>query len=165
MDDDARSAAGFTLVEVLLVAVAIAILLTASLPKFQHTAQRLRAECAAMELAQLARYAHARAVAQGVEVRLAWSAAERRAYLDTVASDGTATRLTESAARSGPLPAEASLRITGGDELAVCECARLFPDGTSDGATLALEWQRRLMQIAIDGTTSQVRVSSGLAPR
>ena len=149
----------------LLVAAVAALLLTASVPRFQQTVQRLRAERAAVELAQLLRYAHARAVAQGLEVRLQWSATERRAYLETVAADGTATRLDEAAARTGSLPDEASLRIASGEEPAVCDCARLFADGTSDGATLALTWQPQLMQIVVDGTTSQVRLSSGPAPR
>ena len=145
-------------------AAVAAILLTALLPKFQQTGQRLQAERAAFELAQLARYAHARAVAEGVEVRLEWSERDRRAYLSTVPAEGPATQLTDAAARSAVLPAEVVVTITREEQPAACGCARLFADGTSDGATWAVGWQNRILRITIDGATSQVLVSAGPVP-
>ena len=56
---------GFTLIELILVSVVLSILLAAAAPRFQQTAQRLRAEQSAFECAQLLRMAHERAIAEG----------------------------------------------------------------------------------------------------
>ena len=57
-------AAGFTLIEVILVALIMAILAVSVTPQLTRTAQRLRAEHAAFEQMQWLRLAHERAVAE-----------------------------------------------------------------------------------------------------
>ncbi len=158
------SAAGWTLVEVLLVAVVTAVLLASSLPKFQHTAERLRTERAAFELAQLARYAHARAAAGGVDIQLNWSDRDRRASLSTVSAEGALTLLDDPAARTRPLPESLTLSVAANGQLASCACARFFADGTSDGAVLSVTGERQSLRVTIDAATSQVDVSTGPAP-
>ena len=72
---------GFTLIEIVLVAVVLVILLTATMPNFQQTAARLRVEQAAFHIAQQLRYAHQRAVAQGDTIVWAWDAGDHQARL------------------------------------------------------------------------------------
>src|SRR3989338_7437801 len=75
------SQAGFTLVEVILVAVVLGMLMMVSVPRFQQTAQRLQTEQTAFALTQLLRYAHERAVAQGDEIIWVWDPETRQAHL------------------------------------------------------------------------------------
>jgi type II secretion system protein H len=156
---------GFTLVEVVLVAVVLAILLTVSLPGFQRTAQRLRVEHAAFELAQLARLAHERAVAEGRETVWTWDGERSRAWVE--AAPGASPPEAEEAGRveSSPLPAGAVVTLTrdGGD--VACRCVHFFPEGTAEGATVTVGVGDHLYTVTVDAATGQARLAAGAAAR
>ena len=152
---------GFTLVEVVLVTLVVALLAAAAVPRMSETAQRLRVEQTAAELAQLARAAHEQAVAGAQVVAWRWEGDARRAAVVVEGAAGLeGARLLESA----PVPAaiEVTLALP---RAADCACARFFPDSTSDGGTVTLEAPAGAYTVAIDATTSQVALRSGPAPR
>ncbi|MBI1992245.1 MAG: hypothetical protein HYS71_03270 [Candidatus Omnitrophica bacterium] len=159
-----QSTIGFTLIEVVLVAALLALLLAGALPRFQATAQRLRAERAAFELAQLCRYAHERAVAQGDVIVLSWDAQGRRARLGSIAGQNPREWPADCTGEPAPLsPALESAVVP--DVIAVqvvrdeqeVSCVHFFPDGTSDPTTFHLLQRGSAgYTITVDEPTSQV---------
>ena len=152
------SHAGFTLIEVVLVTIVLGLLLTASVPRFQQTAQRLHTEQTAFALTQLLRYAHERAVAQGNAIAWVWDAAGRRARLASVGDGGERQWLNEHVARSQPIRSDSvvSLVRQGGEVDAVT----FFPDGTSEPATLQVAYRAFSYTVTVDATTSQAILSA-----
>ena len=171
---------GFTLIEVILVSVLVGILLVAAVPKFAQTSERLRVEHLTFEFAQLLRYAHERAVAQGQTVVWAWNPAARRAQLyDVVESDSriASAAIDERVARSAALPEGITLRFERAPDdvegSVQCpdgvptdaDCVHFFPDGTSDPTTLMLGLRELTYTVSVDGTTGQVVPSPGAPAR
>ena len=154
---------GFTLVEVVLVALALALLLMATLPNFQKTAQRLRAEQTAFEFTQLLRYAHERAVAEGHATSLVWDPDAQRAGLEVIQDDGQPLRLSERAARSAPLAGGLSVSLS--RESSLVDRITFFPDGTSEPALLRVLYDEHDYTVTVDAATSQVVLATGSAPR
>ena len=154
-----RKCVGFTLVEVILVAVVLGLLLTASVPRFQQTAQRLHTEQTAFALTQLLRYAHERAVTNGRSVVWVWDETARRARLAVVEEDGQRQWLTEHVARSRPVRGE--ITVTLAREGAEVDDVTFFPDGTSQPATLQIAHRMFHYTVTIDATTSQPLLATG----
>ena len=153
---------GFTLIEVVLVAVILAILLTATVPRFQQTARRLGAERAAFELAQLARFAHERAVAESREMVWVWDAEHSRVRIEPAETseaspEGGAGDRTESA----PLPSGSGVSVAVGNQEPNCRCIRFFPEGTAEGATLTVTMDEQTYAVTVDAATGQARVAPG----
>jgi len=153
-----RSHGGFTLIEVVLVAIVLAILLTATVPRFQQAAQRLHTEQTAVDLMQLLRYAHELTVAQGEAIAWVWDSDTRQARLARVADVGRQW-LTEPQARSRAIDDEIS--IEGTQDV---DAVTFFPDGTSEPATLHVASGRNAYILTVDAATSQVALSAGPAP-
>lgn len=141
----------------------LGILLSASVPRFQHTAQRLRAEQAAFELAQLLRAAHEHAVAQGGPIVWIWDAETRSARLWRMEPTGQLIPLTGRISRSTVFPGELLVSTT--RDRAPVDRVTFFPDGTSDSAAVAVTLRRQVYTITIDATTSHVALSPGLLTR
>jgi type II secretion system protein H len=163
---------GFTLIEIVLVAVVLAILLAASVPRFQQTSHRLRAEQLAFEFAQLLRYVHGRAVAQGDVIVVTWDGDRRRATLGSVKGEEPAAWPTECTASPTPLspalestavPTTITVSLVRHDR--AVECVNFFPDGTSEATTLHLVHRGSDYTIAIDASTSRVFLSTRAAAR
>ena len=162
---------GFTLIEAVLIATIISILLAASLPRFQQTAQRLRVEQAAFALTQLLRFSHELSVTDGTEVIWAWQGSERASRVWERADDegpwrdrspSTHTRLAEGvsvAVESGEPPLGCP------EPLAAASCVHFFPDGTSEPAMLTVHLDDHSYRVTVDGTTSEVLLFAGPAPR
>ncbi len=157
-----RTSDGFTLIELVFVMVMLSILLAATLPRFSQTAQRLRTEQVAFEWAQLLRYAHVRAVAQGQDVVWRWDPTAHRAYLETL-QDGQMARLRERSAQSALLTAEASVSVMQADQPVDCNCVRFFPNGTSEPSTVTLTFRGNPYTIHVDEATGQACLASGAA--
>ena len=162
---------GFTLVELILVSVVLGILLAASAPRFQQTAQRMRAEQAAFECAQLLRLAHERAVAEGRDVIWAWDPYARRVQLYRVMTAGpteSIEAIDEPTARSEPFLPGLRMRLDHAGA-APCPdgvaaegaCVRLFADGTSEATTLTLDAPARAYVITVHETTSRISLTAG----
>ena len=140
---------GFTLIEIVLVAVIIAILAAASIPRFAQTAQRLRAEHAAFEMAQLLRLAHERAVSESDETLWVWDGVTRRARVEPSGTQGSA------------LPEGIAVQVSRQGVPVECGCIHFFPGGTSEPLTVIVGPYR----ITVDETTSQVLLHEGAAAR
>ena len=153
-----RKFVGFTLVEVILVAVVLGLLLTAAVPKFQQTAQRLQTEQAAFSLAQLLRYAHERAVIQGRAAVWVWNVEERRARVAQLEDDGQRQWLTEHVSRSRPVREDIAVALV--RDGAEVDAVTFFPDGTSEPATLQVAHHPFSYTVTIDAATSQPALST-----
>jgi type II secretion system protein H len=161
--------AGFTLVEVVLVAVIIGILLAAIAPRFQATAQRLRAEQAAFEVAQLARLAHARAVTEGREFQWRWDAEERRVRIEPARASGSPEPEGDAEgadrAESARLPPDAVVTVTRNQKEIECQCLRFFPGGTAEPGVVTVETGGGAYTVTVDAATAQARITAGTPAR
>jgi type II secretion system protein H len=160
------AAAGFTFIEVILVTILLAILLTTAMPKFQQTAQRLRLEQGTFELAQLLRYARERAIAEGRTMIWAWDHEARQASVQPEAEDGGDGAAAEDQdavrwTRSGRLPAGSAVAVAVGEVLVDCACIRFFADGTADPVEVAIVDGMLRLAITVKGPTGEVRVATG----
>lgn len=162
---------GFTLIELVLVCAVLGILLASSLPRFQQTAERLRLERSAFELTQLLRYARERAIAQGIDVIWRWDEANHRARVegDPVAGMGQpAAEAPDGGGRiaeSAPLPEGISVALTRDQAAVSCQCLRFFPDGTAETTTVRVSVQQLAYTAQVNGSTGQVVLAAGTAPR
>jgi type II secretion system protein H len=158
---------GFTLVEVVLVAVIIGVLLASVAPRFQQTSQRLRAEHAAFELAQLARLAHERAVSEGRDFRWIWDAEERRARVEPVGAAGESQTDDAPADRttSARLPADAVVSVTRDRREIECGCLQFFPGGTAEAGVVTVETGGGAFTVTVDAATAQARITAGAPAR
>ena len=154
-----RTDRGFTLLELVLVCVVLSVLLAASLPRFQQSVERLRLERTAFELAQLLRYAHERAVGQGVELLWQWDDAAQRARI--TAPPPSPERLAE----SGRAPEGVAVTLVRDQQVVNCRCIRFFPDGTTESTLVRLGSGRGDYTLQVNGATGQVRLAAGAAPR
>ena len=158
-----RRVSGFTFVEIIFVTLVLGILLAASVPRFQQTAQRLRAEQAAFELTALLRVAHEQAVAQGGPIVWMWDAEARSARLLLMDETGQLAPLSGRINRSTVFPEEILVSAT--QDHTPVDRVTFFPDGTSDSAAVAVALRGRVYTITVDATTSQVALSPGLLTR
>ena len=157
---------GFTLIELVLVMVVLALLLTATLPRFLGVSERLQAEQAAFEFAQLLRYARERAITQGRQTTWVWDDQTRRAHLEAAGDADLPAAIEEGGARSRPLMPGATLDLATSSGGAVdCDCVHFFPNGTGDPVTLTVEIPQAAYAIDVDGATGQVLVSARTAAR
>ena len=159
------SSGGFTLIELALVAVVIAVLLAGAIPRLQQVAQRMRAEQAAFELAHLLRVAHEQAVSAGEEVVWVWDDGAVRARLEADAADGRETAPLPLGLTSGPLPEQLTVEVVRDGEPVDCRCVRFFPGGTSEPATLTVSLRQQMFTLNVDAATGYVRLSAGAAAR
>ena len=134
---------GFTLIEVTLVALVIAVLATLAVPELSRTAQRLRAESTAFQLMQWLRLAHERAVAEGETVSWVWDADTRRVALQP---DGPTT---------AAFPQGFEVQVLRDNRPVDCHCVRFFPSGAGEPSTITMG----PYTIAVDEATSRVSLS------
>ena len=160
-----RTLRGFTLIELALVAVILAILAAAAIPRLQQTALRLRVEQAASELAQLLRAAHEQAVASGEEMVWVWDPQASRARVEPAGAEGGEAVPAGAALRSAALPDGFSVQLALDGEPAACNCVRFFPEGTSEPATLTVGFRTHVMTATVDETTGHVVLVPGAAAR
>ena len=148
-----RNVRGFTLVELVVVALVLGLLIVGVAPRLRQTAERLRAEQAAFEIAQSLRYAHAQAVTQARTVRWSWDAGTHHAQLQLEADGGTAEPL----APGVTLPEGIGVSLTQ-DETPL-DSLHFTPHGTTDPATILIEFATHRYRIQVDGITSRVDVA------
>ena len=149
---------GFTLIELVFVALVLVVLLVLSLPSFQRTAQRLRTEQTAFELAQSLRFAREQAITQQQTIAWVWDESLRRVHLELVEADGERLAVEERLVRGPALPAWISLQMTRED--ADAQDVQFFPDGTSQPATLLVSGPGGAYTVTVDEITGGVRLSA-----
>ena len=167
-----RSAAGFTLVELIVICVVLAILLAVSAPRLQPAIQRLRTEQAAFDLVQWLRMASERAVAESRAFVWRWDEEARRVRLElgTVEAEaidgGPPPGGGLLPAEGHPVAADVAVEVLREGEAVACRCVRFFPDGTSESATITVDSPSARYAITVDATTGHValeRVAAGPA--
>ena len=154
---------GFTLIEIIIVLVVLAILVTALVPRFSQTARRLRVEKTAVELSGLLRYANARAVTQARNAAWVWNADSRRAQAGFLTVDGTLELFTERQAVTDTVDSTFQVTVTSDDR--PIEQIDFYPDGTALDAQINLQGAGKAYTIRIDGPTSQVAIEEGVSAR
>lgn len=151
-------ASGFTLIELVLVMTAIAILGVMAMPRLSATFAALETERGAQEIAQILRVAQAQAVAATRAVRCWYEPDERRVAIQPVSEPGAAAAPAVPPRRSHPLPAGAEVDIQAPDPAAG---VMFYPDGTSSGATIVLTMGDHVYQLQVDPVTSSVTLRAG----
>lgn len=154
---------GFTLLELALVTVVMAVLLLAVLPRFQQTVQRMRVERTAFALAQLVRVARARAVAGEAPVVWVWEAQERRVRLARQAPDGAREWLDDTASRSRRIEPDVTVAVTRDDTTA--EEITCFPDGTCEAAVIDVVRLPHAYEVSVHAATGQPAIAARRADR
>jgi len=148
-----RAQRGFSLLEVLLVAVLIAAVGTVTVFSLSGGMEGLRLRSVTREMSNELRHARARAIASGQTQRF---------ELDVNAhtwSTGTGKR--------GQWPEALDVRFTGARELqprAEVGAIVFFADGASSGGRIELYQGEARMQIEVNWLTGQVRAGKGTGP-
>ena len=149
-------------------ALVLGMLMMATVPRFQQTAQRLQTEQTAFALTQLLRYAHERAVAQGDQIIWVWDPETRQAHLVAVQSHDP-TQPTQripivgNIARSRPIRGEITVTLSRGSQLV--DDVTFKPDGTSQPTTLQIAHGAFNYTVTIDAATGQSTLTSGASER
>jgi general secretion pathway protein H len=148
-DHGAHSAAGFTLVEMLVVLVILALVVTTAVPLLSRGSDTLRLDTASSELAAALRATRAAAIVQGGEATLKVDV-ERRTFGSAVLQQHSiapdiAAKLTYAAATR-------SAASEGG--------FRFFPDGSSTGGDLMLTLNGKQVRLCVDWLTGLVRTAA-----
>jgi type II secretion system protein H len=133
-----RVLAGFTLIEILLVMVLMAMVAVLALPNFSNSYKQMRWDQAVGDLVYGMRYAQSRAVSQGQIVRLVFDEEQQSYWLEELPPDqeeGTDQefqRVTGSLGRVQKLPEGVEVNLPAGS-------VRFFPDGTIERLTIELK--------------------------
>jgi Tfp pilus assembly protein FimT len=145
------------------------MLMMATVPRFQQTAQRLQTEQTAFTLTQHLRYAHERAVAQGDRVVWVWDAQERQAHLEVevVQSDDSTQRstITGNIARSRPVRGEITVTLAHEGSEGSDNEVTFYSDGRSQATTLQIAHRTATYTVTIDAATGQSTLTSGASER
>ncbi len=153
-----RSNRGFTLLELIFVAVVLVLLMLGAAPSFTNNARRLRLETTAFDLVQLMRYANEMAISQSSDVVWVWDDNNRQVVLETQVEDPLLgpirTQLSDKRAKSKRLSDEYQLTLTSDDVDA--EDVTFFADGTSEPAEWVLTNGKGSYRAEVDRYTSQV---------
>jgi len=157
---------GFTFIELIFVAVTIAVLLAAALPRYGKTLTRLRAERAAFEIAQLLRYAQSSAVLrqQTVQCGMVASGAGAQGPVRIVRLSVGDEPLRDRFASSAGLPQD--LAITIESDEAPADQIWFFPNGSSEASRIIIAYdETHPYTITVDAATGRTAVLAGAAAR
>ena len=152
---------GFTLLELLCVALVMVVLLTAALPQLQHQWRGLQTERVTMDVAQQLRTARTLAVAQGRRIDWRWQEEQRTVRLAAAAEETALEPRWQS-----PRPIPEGVRLVVRQEQRVVDRLSFFADGTSgvpDGTICSATVQVTqgavpAFQILVDGARGRVSV-------
>ncbi|MCU7921984.1 MAG: prepilin-type N-terminal cleavage/methylation domain-containing protein [Candidatus Thiodiazotropha sp. (ex Dulcina madagascariensis)] len=142
---------GFTLIELMLVLVVLALLVTLTPPLFEKAFPALKLKAAARDLAQEIRYVQQTAILTGRPMQVRFNL-QTHAYQSDQVNGGEVRALPEGirfVTRDGPMPAEDRQRLI----------LVFYPDGSSSGGLLLLDNGGRRFAITVDWLTSRVAVN------
>lgn len=151
-----RPAAGYTLVELLVVLAILGLITAIALPMFTGVLPGAELKSAARNLGADMRYARSRAIAGNREVTLSVDLVARRYAIS-------------GEARERSLPEELTIdvltarsELEGGDALRPRRASiRFFPDGSSTGGRVSLSRGGRTYHVGVDWLTGRVKVVDG----
>lgn len=151
-------AAGFTLIELVFVTLALGLLVTSAAPAFRQAWVGVQSEQAAVRLAQTLRAARVLAVAQARPVGWVWDAEPRGVGLRYLLDDGATEPVPGRLGRSFRIAERVRLDVR--RDGAMARRVRFFPDGTSDPATILVGDTTPRYRITVHGATSHVAIRS-----
>ena len=144
--DGRDKAAGFTLIEMLIVLAILALTATFAVPLLSAPSGRVRIELASSELASALRLTRSAAIANNRELTLTIDV-DRRRFASPVVPE-----------RSFAPDIEAKLAFAAGTGRAASEGGfRFFPDGSSSGGDVMLSSQGTQVKLCVDWLTGAVK--------
>lgn len=148
---------GFTFIELIFVALTLAVVMVAIVPRFEPMRTRLEAERTAFEVAQMLRSARVVAITQHQPVTWRWDEEARRMWLGVPQAGGDMTPVPGRFGQPRRLSERLALAVSHDDQPVTQ--IHFFPDGTSQSTLLLLTSDSvARYQIVVDGATSQVAV-------
>ncbi|MES9971165.1 MAG: GspH/FimT family pseudopilin [Candidatus Thiodiazotropha sp.] len=141
---------GFTLIEVMLTLVVLALLVSLTPPLFQKAFPSLKLKAATRDLAQEIRYIQQTAILTGVPAKISFDL-QSHSYQSDQVNSGEVRQLPDGLR----FVSDNNAASTYGEALLVFE---FFPDGSSSGGVLILDSGGRRFAIAVDWLTSRVQV-------
>jgi prepilin-type N-terminal cleavage/methylation domain-containing protein len=147
--------AGFTLLELLLVLLILAVVVGMSIPRFRHTFRYLQLQLFASDVARVFTYANRRAVARGETLRIHFDVEGRRFWLlrATEASPGVEfERIAGKLGRGLSVPGAIFLDSRARE-------VTFYPDGRADPfEMLIIEDQEERYRLVTDAWTGRVKL-------
>jgi general secretion pathway protein H len=138
--------AGFTLVEMLVVLVILALVSTAAVPLLSRGSESLRLETASSELAAAFRVTRSAAIMRNMETVLMIDV-DRRTFQSTIVPQ-----------RPFAADIEAKLTFASGIRSASSDGGfQFFPDGSSTGGDVTLSLRGKQAKLCVDWLTGEVR--------
>ena len=145
-DEDRGFEAGFTLVEMLVVLVVLALVVTVAVPLLSGGSEGLRLQVASSELAAAFRLTRSAAIMRNTETALMIDV-DRRTFRSTVVPQ-----------RSFATDIEAKLTFASGIGASSSDGGfQFFPDGSSTGGDVTLSLRGERTKLCIDWLTGEVR--------
>ncbi|WP_316369353.1 GspH/FimT family pseudopilin [Candidatus Thiodiazotropha sp. CDECU1] len=141
---------GFTLIEVMLTLVVLALLVSLTPPLFQKAFPSLKLKAATRDLAQEIRYIQQTAILTGVPSKVQFDL-QNNAYQSDHVNGGEVRHLPDGLNFASDNSRSSAI----GESVMVLE---FFPDGSSSGGLLILDNGGRRFAISVDWLTSRVRV-------
>jgi len=160
---------GFTLIELIFVALVIGILMGAVVPRFRQGLGRLEAERVAFDLAQMLRVARTVAVTSGQPVAWTWDAGDRAGTIvagersersersESRSWDEGVPRRGGGAAKRYTVPETVGLSLT--RDHADVDRIQFFPDGSGEPTELVVGGR---YFVTVEGLTGHVTVQARL---
>lgn len=148
--------AGYTLIELILLAIIIMILVAISTPRFRRTFSDLELSDAAFNLAKLISFAQEKAVVEGVCYKLILQKDKSKYFLtrqDHKTPDKY-IRIKEKAGRLFALPSGIKLKT---DKKEII----FYPDGHSDRAVITFLGKRKNLTLNVKGNLGYVKIKEG----
>ncbi len=144
---------GYTLIELVLLTVIIAVLVAISTPLFRNTYSRLELKDASFNLAKLINFSQEKAVLEGLPYKLNLDIKNSRYHLTKLDPGGSGkyVRLEEKVGRIFSLPRGIKLK-SGKKEIV------FYPDGHSEKATITFMGKNKRLNIEIKGSLGYVEI-------
>ncbi|MFC1593928.1 prepilin-type N-terminal cleavage/methylation domain-containing protein [Candidatus Omnitrophota bacterium] len=144
---------GFTLVELLVVIVILAIIIAVAFPNFRNTFSRLSLRSAASDCAFMIRHTRSRAVMERARYALNFDIQEKQYWItkETVSSSGIFKKIEGQLGKRVVLPTQITLESEK-------ERIIFYPDGSIDSAVISLHGVHKVFTIVINGAVGSVHV-------
>lgn len=138
---------GFTLIELMLVLVLMAMLFSLTPPLLHKAFPSLKLKAATRDLAQEIRYLQQTAIMTGVESQISFQI-EANQYQSNLVNQGEVRQLPEGIHFSAEQTHDYQERVI----------LRFYPDGSSSGGWIRLSTETQALVISVDWFTSRVQI-------
>ena len=151
-----QNRAGYTLIELILLTIIIAILIGIATPQFRKTFSYLELKDASFNLAKLVSFAQEKSIIEGTLYKLILDADKGRYYLtkEEPAASDKYIRLKERYGRIFLLPRGTKLKSKKKEII-------FYPDGHSEKAAITLLGKNKSVTIEVKGNLGYVQIEEG----